>query len=131
MAVYLATGSADIELAEHWLDKLREQDVKITHDWTRDVRMSGANPREAPQERRYDWAQQDKYGVTSADTFWLLVPPKPSMGCWIELGIAIGQVNRLSTEIIVSGDWRSTIFTSLADRRFDSHEEAFQHVVSR
>lgn len=124
MSIYLATGSADIELAEHWIRRLREHGHYITYDWPANVRKVGdANPREATEDERSMWSDSNLRGARSAMTFWLLVPSKPSIGCWFEMGYAAAW--RVAPRIVVSGDWRGTIFTSIADHRFDTHEEAF------
>lgn len=132
--VYLATASSEIALAEMYMGRLRAAGHTITFDWTETIRSIGsANPREANNDDRGRWADADLGGALAADIFWLLVPGKPSIGCWVELGavIANAAVHRqmnLAKYTIVSGDWRSTIFTALANCRFDSHDQALAWV---
>lgn len=129
--IYVASGSAepDISVAEEWIGKLRLQGFTITHDWTAIVRAhGGGSPRTASDRDRLTWVSVDIDAVCAAETLWLIVPTKPSFGAGFELGIAhiTRQANSL---ILVSGDWRSSIFTSVAHERFDTHERAFEYLT--
>lgn len=125
-SIYLAGSSGELPACEYWIAKLRKAGIEVTLDWPANIRAVGdANPREASEADRLRWTRADLDGVAAADIFWLLIPWKRSIGCWAELGAA----QAWAREIIVSGDWRKTIFTSLADKRFDSHQEAFDWIV--
>lgn len=124
--VYLAGGSSEVESCGWWMQRLKDAGHTVTHDWTASVRAAvlagrGANPRDAGDIERGLWVKEDFGGVESADIFWLLIPQAPTIGAWAELGYASG----LETSIIISGDWRKSIFTSLADVLCETHEEAF------
>lgn len=124
MKCYVASASAEVALCERYRDRLRALRVEV-HDWMGRVR---ANPhrhdRAIPEAERRRIAAQNANAVASADVFWLLVPETPTIGAWVELGIAFGSARPV---IIVSGPWRS-IACDLADQ-FSSHEHAFDHVV--
>lgn len=128
-SVYVAGGSSEAELCASWMQRLRDAGHTIAVDWVANIRAVGdANPREASENDRYRWTEDDLDGASDADVFWLLVPEKPSIGCWVELG----WCSRVSgAQIIVSGDWRKSIFTSLADARYDTHDEAFAAIVGQ
>jgi hypothetical protein len=130
--IYVAGASADIDILEAWIRRLVEVGFDITFDWTKQVRQVGAaNPRDASWEDRLTWANQDREGVLKAQYFWLLIPSaKPSIGCWIEYGMATNSTFHRPVGFI-SGDIESTIFSAWADHRFKLHEAAFQALCQR
>lgn len=122
MNIYLAGASAEADMCASYMARLREAGRHITLDWPANIRAVGdANPRDASHQDRLRWTMDDIRGVHDAEIFWLLVPTAHSIGCWAEFAIAWQGRQHL----IVSGDWRRTIFTSLADERYGTHEEAF------
>lgn len=130
MRIYLAGGSAEMDLCASYMTRLRDAGHDITYDWAGNVRKVGAaNPRGASECDRQAWSLDDLDGVRAAETFWLLVPEKLSIGCWVEFGVAFRH--SATRRLIVSGDWRKTIFTSLADERYDTHEEAFEAIAQQ
>jgi hypothetical protein len=128
MRVYLAGASSEIDLCESFIRKLQTAGLEITFDWTAVIRATagGANPRDATENERHAWTVQDISGVRRSHVFWLLVPEKHSIGCWAELGVAYEARRR----IVISGDWRKSIFTSLAYVALDTHDEAFEYLVA-
>jgi hypothetical protein len=120
--IYLAGASSEIDRCERWRDALRERGYDITHDWMADVRANAHRPdREIPADERCGYALRDVGGVLVADAMWLLAPSNGSIGCWVELGFALGA--RIVP--IVSGPWR-TIFQDLpVVHRFERDEDAF------
>ncbi len=67
------------------------------------------------------FATNDLVGVTSADVVWFIMPAvKGSEGAPFEFGLAVGCNKR----VVVSGYFRRLIFTTLAEQRFDTHDEA-------
>lgn len=125
--VYVAGASAEIDQCEHWMGRLRALGHRISYDWCANIRRVGnANPREATEEQRHEWSRTDIDAALVSDVFWLLMPTRPTVGAWVEFG-AVRQTGGPRT--LVSGDWRASIFTSLADERFDKHEDALDWIV--
>ena len=124
MNIYIAGASTELYVIKKYMSAVRALGHTITVDWVALVESVGsANPRSAPHDMRHKWSQRDLDGVYSADILWLIIPDGHSIGCWLELGAAIGIK---TVHKICSGDWRTSIFTSLADRRFDSHDDALE-----
>jgi hypothetical protein len=120
MNIYVCGGSTELDLVAGYMDKLRAMGHRITHDWVAKIREVGdANPREATERQRARWSIEDRSGVRGADLVWVILPERTSFGCGVEMGLALAYGT-----IIVSGDWRSSIFTSLAYARFDAHDAA-------
>ena len=93
--------------------------------WWDHVLAAKTHDRDLPEEDRLKHADADSNAALDANYFWLVVPEERGVGAWIEFGLALAQALRHGANyIIVSGDWKKSIFTSLADHRFDSHEEA-------
>jgi hypothetical protein len=90
---------------------------------------------------RRKYAQADLDGVLQADIVWLLAAnDKGACGSWVELGAALvaRHLDRAGgppsgtngVHVVVSGPkCKRTIFTELADRLFETDEEALAHVV--
>lgn len=92
---------------------------------------------ELSNEDRKKFTLADLDGILSADVVWLLAAnDKGACGSWVELGAAIagraladGMDRRPYPLIIVSGpECRRTIFTELADRLFETDDEALAYV---
>jgi hypothetical protein len=131
-SIYVATASAEpeITMAERYIQRLERVGFVITHDWTKDIRANAARPDlQMGHVERQDYARKDFTGIRDARIFWLLVPAKGvGSGCWVELGYALSFVTRLPEVLIVSGDWRRSIFCDLVPTRFDEHERAFDFI---
>lgn len=128
LRVYVAGASAEVDMCAEFIERLRDTDVEITHDWTMSVRANGgAAEASMPTVDRMAMATADFAGVAAADVLWILVPACTTIGAWVELGYAKG----LGIPIIASGEHsRRTIFTEFC-RRFATHEEALRHLVER
>jgi len=86
-------------------------------------------------EARGRYALADMRGVLDADVVWLLAADdRGACGSWVELGMALARRETHPPGlpyVVVSGPrWQRTIFTELADKTFESDEEAFEHVVA-
>ena len=128
-SIYIAGSSLELELCESWIAKARDAGFAIALNWPAVVRANGSgNPRDASHEQRLLWSKQDLYAARDADIFWLLIPTKPTIGAWVEFGALLYEDDVCK---VVSGDWRASIFTSFADRRFDEHGEAFRWIQDR
>ncbi len=134
MKIYMAGASDELELIQRYQGHVRGMGHAVTHDWVSNVRKMGeANPRDASLTDKAMWSRGDLSGALQADLFWLLYPSVPSVGCWVEFGYIIHRLEhnpgfRTAQRVIVSGDWRQSIFTSLADKRFDTHEAALDWI---
>lgn len=124
--IYVAGASKEVELVEYWMGKLREAGHTITFDWTVDVRAATKSDAELTNAEQSTYATADLDGVEAADIVWILVPDNASTGCWVELGAAVA----MRKDIIVSGNYKRCIFTSLAGGRFDTHADAFDAVCA-
>lgn len=125
LRLYVAGASAEIDAIEPRIARLRAAWAEITHDWVADVRAAGTANVGLTTDQRKRYAQTDLNGILRAEVVWLLVPSTLSKGCWIELGIALGQYKR----IVVSDDDEMSIFTALASEAFATHDEAEAYLV--
>jgi hypothetical protein len=121
MKIYLAGASKELDTCKHYIERLKLLGHTITHDWTKEVEANGdANPTNATLEGCRKWSNADFEGVYKANIVWLLYPENNSAGCWIEYGYALG----IGRSVIVSGNWKKSIFSSLAFERYTNHELA-------
>lgn len=144
MKIYVAGASREVRAITAYMAELRQAGHEITFDWTKEViaaqRAALVEPA-APKAglssaKRLECALLDAEGVLTADILWVVVPQENSysVGCWTELGIAIGASGCGRTKrVVVSGDWERSahtefIFTELADARFGSHERALSYL---
>lgn len=122
-SIYVAGASREIALVEGYLPGLRRAGYHVTYDWCAVLRKEGAaNPRGAPLP--FLRARSDVLldGVRRSDVVWLLVPGEASAGAWVEAGATFA----LGLPVVMSGDVEVTVFSGRADRRFDTHDEAFE-----
>ena len=137
--IYVAGASAQIEMIETYLAKLRAAGWTITFDWTVPVREVGNASPDDPMIRRAA-ALADLTGVLAAQVLWLVQPDasSTSTGAWVELGSAITKrvlakkfvfANIEPVSVVVSGSSMKCIFSDLADYRFQSHDDAFDFIV--
>jgi hypothetical protein len=127
-SIYVASSWSNRDLVSSYLDKLRAAGLHVTHDWTAPNELSpeGIAGEELPLKVQRVLAAHDARGVVQADVLWLITPTKAEggCGCFVELGIA---TTLRSCFIVVSGASR-TIFQSLAQVSFDTHEKAFEAI---
>jgi hypothetical protein len=125
MKIYICGGSSEMDLIADLMKKLRDMGHTITHDWVATIRSVGeANPRDVSHKTRAGWSDDDLRGVSDASLVWVVLPKKTSFGCAFEAGYAVG----MGEHVIMSGDWRATIFSSRAESRFDTHEKALEWI---
>lgn len=121
--VYVAGGSHEIARCEDAIQALRDLGHTVVHDWPRMVREVGsANPRDATDDMRQAWAEQDLDGVAEADVLWLLMPEREGFGAAVELGYAIAG----GADIVISGPHQRSIFTVYADRVYPTDLDALK-----
>jgi hypothetical protein len=121
-SIYVAGASREVVLVEEYLVGLRACGYHVTYDWCAALRKDGpANPRGGPLSFVRDRSEALLEGVRRADVLWMLVPGEASAGAWVEVGAALA----LQVPVVVSGDWEVTVFSGKADRRFETHDAAF------
>ena len=135
MRIYLAGASKEVDECAAAIAQLREMGHDVVLDWTKSVlenRAKGVADQHLSESDRVAFASADLNAAVSADILWLRTPRNASLGAWVELGAALhaARYNRQKT-VIVSGDHRQTIFTSLAHVFFDTHEAALDYLRSR
>lgn len=122
--IYVAGASSEVAMVARYMDRLRAAGLVVGYDWTEDVFLNRAvalSDRQLSPASRLYYSERDLEGIRSSDTFWLLVPNEGSgVGCWVELGYALA----LNKRVLVSGDYRRSIFTARAET-FEIHEDAF------
>lgn len=125
MKIYVCGGSSEMDLVAGYMTKLRALGHEITHDWVSVIRSVGdANPREAARRQRRAWSGDDIHGIESASLVWVLLPLKTSFGCAFEAGFAIGR----GGHVIMSGDWRASIFSGQSLACFNEHDHALEWI---
>lgn len=125
MKIYVCGGSSEMDLVAGYMSSLRAMGHVITEDWISAIRVVGeSNPRQITHRRRMRYASDDLRGIRTAALVWVILPVAKSFGCAFEMGFAVGRGH----EVIISGDWRETIFSSMADFRFDEHEHALEWI---
>jgi hypothetical protein len=126
--VYVAAASSEMDRAARWMDELEAAGVEVTSDWVSIITTVGtANPREASQSARREWAVDDLSGVVDADLVWFLAPEAaPARGAYFEIGYAWG----MGIDVVVSGDTRQSIFCAVGEE-FDDDLAAYEYILSR
>jgi hypothetical protein len=121
LTVYVAASSLQMDRAKAAMTQLIEAGHAIAHDWPGIIEARGeANPADASNDERWDWAIDDLAGVKSADCVWFLVPDTEGAGAFVELGYALAH----DIPVICSGVWSRSIFTAMAVC-YDRDDQAF------
>ncbi len=144
--IYIACSSKEIDRAEKWMQKCRENGIGVVCSWPANIRRVGVpNPTTASREERARWSMQNLNELVSAEQFWILMPEGPvSFGAAFELGFAVREAilyneaqrkERAYPEdqvrpIYASGNTKLSVFTSLVTE-FATDEEAFEQIVSQ
>lgn len=132
MKIYIAGASTEAERCKALAWWVRSMGGEIAVPWWDAVLAAKVHDRELSEPARFEFAAQDLRGVDECALFWLVIPADGhGRGAWVEFGYAIGELlgsGARRRRTIVSGDWRASIFTSFADERFDTHEEALARV---
>lgn len=123
--------------ARPMLSRARAAGIVIAHDWTVPFDTEVLPDALLPSEDRHRHAVDDLEGVLTCDVLWLLAPEtQAGCGCWIEFGAALSakwlRLGRLGWPLVVASGRTSerSIFTSLADRKFESDEDALTWIVA-
>jgi hypothetical protein len=109
------------------MQQLREAGHTVTVDWPS---LTTGDDSSLTPERASIAAEEDLRGIERAELLWLIMPEKPSIGCFVELGYALARLRQEDLfGILVSGSWRRTIFAQTADvSRFARHEHALEYI---
>ena len=123
--IYLAGASSEAELVGSYMRKIEDFGEEVAYDWTRLVLANLANgikDTDLTNRQRRCIADDCVDSIREADQFWLLIPedPKSSIGCWVELGLAI----ELDKHVTVSGDLSASPFLEHASEMFTTHDRA-------
>lgn len=135
--IYIAGASKEPERVRGAMNMAKKLGLEITLDWLANIEAEGTANEGLDDEKRVRYSTADLDAVRRADWVWVLAPAltSPSAGCWVELGYALALTAhsvegrdrhwKPSPRIIVSGPGRvKCIFTSLAEREFDTDLEA-------
>lgn len=127
LKVYVAASSKQLDRAKAAMQLLRLAGHSIAHDWVTEVEAVGsANPPDATNDERWDWAIDDLAGVKAADVVWFLVPDTEGAGAFVELGYALA----IEKPVICSGLYQRSIFTAMAVC-YDRDDQAFETEFAR
>lgn len=96
----------------------------LAHDWFQHSSTIPDYKLTIEEQRRY--ADEDLKYVRAADVVWILFPRNPTKGGWVELGVA-HENDKL---IVGSGNWRQSIFCSLAHEVYDTDGDAFAAIIA-
>lgn len=119
--IYIAGSSRELERCKAAVRAARALDIDVgEHHWTEDLEVIR---REHPDDTTVPWltrasgAAACSMALASSSVLWLLAPEKPTIGAWVELGMALERARlRRDIEIIVSGSPTAcarTCFTEL------------------
>lgn len=114
-AIYIAGASGELDRCESAVAYARSLDLRITHDWTADVRanlLAGKTDRDLTDAEVQRHALADLRAVSECRVLVLLAPAVTSTGCWGELCFAIA----LRKRIVISREFapRRCIFETIA-----------------
>lgn len=122
MKIYVAGASSELARCHHFMAGVRRACHTVTCDWPAAMLAEGDDQDLTHQALRRA-ALEDFAGVDACELFILLCPrgPHSTVGAYVELGYA-QKAGKLAW--IVGG--RKGPFTSLADLRFETDQEALQ-----
>jgi hypothetical protein len=125
--VYVAASSLQLDRAKAAMALLVNAGHSVAHDWCGIIEARGeANPADASNDDRWDWAIDDLAGVKAADVVWLLVPETEGAGAFVELGYALAN----DIPVVCSGVYQRSIFTAMAVC-YDRDDQAFATEFAR
>lgn len=133
--VYVAGASSEIDRVESVIAALEAGGVTITSTWTQQVRKHGAgNPNNLTEEDLVTLVSRDIEEVRASDFLLLLLPIAPTVGAWIELGLAQGiNLGRQPDDRIMihtAGIHRPIFTPVLSQCHFDSDGLAVADIVN-
>ena len=111
MNIYVAGSSAELDRVAALIARLREAGHTITYDWPHAIITSGLDANELPTSKANRSALMCEQGVAGADLFVLLTPTTPTIGAWVEIGIALSA----DVQIVIVGERPVSIFCAAWD----------------
>lgn len=118
-SIYVAGSSRERELVAAYQTALQAAGWMLAHDWVAKMNACLVSDVDLTDYEQRRYAQDDIRGIERCQVFWLLAPSTPSVGAYVELGIALST----GRHVVVSG--QQSLFTSLANERYATHAEAF------
>lgn len=144
MKIYLAGSSQEADTIEAFASRLASAGWEITYPWWNLIKEERAKGVTTDADLSIDYmvkvAREERDAVLASDVLWLLAPEKPSRGCWVELGIALGKqktLDHLFPEevgreiVVISGKSTQTLFGCLGGFLGETHEDAFEFLTTR
>ena len=128
---YIVGSRKEAERAKRWMDAMMKEGWANACDWT-----LGLPPESWPSDDpAKNEATKRVQAVLVSDLVWVLLPEDRDEDAHVEIGIALGA-NRLAQSLsieelrlVVSGSHAKSVFSSLAEVRFDTDEQAFDHLT--
>jgi hypothetical protein len=126
--VYVAAPSGELTRARAAQKAVRDMGARLPFDWTKGMEeLRAKHPTDAtiPSKRRQSDAFQCANAVRASHVLWLLGPTRPTIGAWVELGIALERSFDSKMKILISGPAvarEATVLTDLIppEHHFDS-----------
>jgi hypothetical protein len=130
MKVYVASSYVNRVQVSDYMDRLRALGATITVDWTK-PRETATPELDLPLVEQGDIAVTALAGVTACDVFWLIAPGDGGCGCFIEFGSALTtRTFHAPKRVVIGSGPRRTVFATLADQWFDTHEDAYDLIAT-
>ena len=126
MRVYVAGASKEpgrVRQAMDWVDA--DPNLELTQDWLTDIENEVSDD-QLTHDQRVHYAFKDLSAVWRSKVIWVLIPNNQSVGCWVELGYALGA-GRPGTHVVISGKSQGVIFCAMG-MEFGEDEAAFFYV---
>ena len=128
---YIVGSRKEPERAKRWMDAMMKEGWANSYDWT-----LGLPPDPWPtDDPATNEATKRVQAVLVSDLVWVLMSEEPDAEAHAEIGIALGA-NRLAQSLsieelrlVVSGPHAKSVFSSLSEVRFDTDEQAFDHLT--
>ena len=111
MNIYVAGSSAELDRVAAFMARIREAGHTITYDWPHAIIASGMKANDLPTSQALVAALRCEQGVLGAELLVLLAPLTPTIGAWVELGIAFNA----SVQIVIVGERPVSIFCAAWD----------------
>lgn len=126
--IYIAGASREPVRVRAWITAAQRAGWHVTLDWLAAIEAVGTANEGLSHDDRERYAADDWRAVRSADVVWVLAPEQPSIGCWVEMGLALASGH---AHVVVSGPARErTIFGALAEEH-TTDAAAFMALVQR
>jgi hypothetical protein len=135
--IYLSGGWNEHKTVAEYGRRLVANGFELSCDWMSEAAKPNApHDNDISREARKLIANDEIKSVVTSQFFWLLIPTGISRGSWTEFGAAIaaksyGDCTISVQRVFVSGQHRWSLFADHDGVEcFDSHEEAYTHLIS-